>query len=64
MKNKIEFCLFVCRKALGITSPVEDEQKDETSLAKEQIEQSRQRLVKLEEDGLEFVGFNLVFPLL
>jgi hypothetical protein len=29
--------------------------KDEASLAKDQIEQSRQRLVKLEEDGLEFV---------
>jgi hypothetical protein len=43
-------------KTLGIVSPVEDEHKDEASLAKEQIEQSRQRLVKLEEDGLEFVG--------
>ncbi|CAF0771917.1 unnamed protein product [Adineta steineri] len=29
--------------------------KDEGSLAKDQIEQSRHRLVKLEEDGLEFV---------
>ncbi|CAF3016355.1 unnamed protein product [Rotaria socialis] len=43
------------RKTLGIVSPVEDEHRDEASLAKDQIEQSRQRLVKLEEDGLEFV---------
>ncbi|CAF1009300.1 unnamed protein product [Rotaria sordida] len=43
------------RKTLGIISPVEDEHKDEASLAKDQTEQSRQRLVKLEEDGLEFV---------
>ncbi len=42
-------------KTLGIVSPTEDEHKDEASLAKDQTEQSRQRLVKLEEDGLEFV---------
>ena len=46
-------------KTLGIVSPVEDDSKDEASLAKDQIEQSRQRLVKLEEDGLEFVGIRL-----
>lgn len=42
-------------KTLGIVSPIEDDRKDEAGLAKDQIEQSRQRLVKLEEDGLEFV---------
>ncbi|UJR28340.1 hypothetical protein I4U23_009582 [Adineta vaga] len=33
----------------------ENEQKERASFARDQIEQSRQRLVKLEEDGLEFV---------
>ncbi len=42
-------------KADGNRSTAEGEYKDEASLAKDQIEQSRQRLVKLEEDGLEFV---------
>ena len=44
------------RKTMGMVSPVEDDHKDEASLAKDQIEQSRQRLVKLEDDGLEFVS--------
>ncbi len=48
-------------KTLGLVSPVEDEHKDDASLAKDQIEQSRQRLVKLEEDGLEFVWINLIW---
>ncbi|CAF0924947.1 unnamed protein product [Adineta ricciae] len=37
------------------TSTAEADQKDAATFARNQIEQSRQRLVKLEEDGLEFV---------
>jgi hypothetical protein len=47
--------VLLCRKTLGIITPIEGEHKDEAGLAKDQTEQSRQRLVKLEEDGLEFV---------
>ncbi|CAF1209263.1 unnamed protein product, partial [Didymodactylos carnosus] len=42
-------------KGLGIVTPVDEENNEISSLAKDQIEQSRQRLTKLENDGLEFV---------
>jgi hypothetical protein len=51
-------CSLDFSKNLGIVTPVENENKEEKSISKDQIEQSRQRLVKLEEDGLEFVSVN------